>query len=219
MEVDEVDDCFLRGSFDFFVFTIPQTLFLFFILRLLFNCLFHHRISIWVRRYYFTGCAIVQTFLESSFAFFTYLFFSQMIISFSFNFTDKLILAGSILLYFVFLFFGISFYFLGNNRNGKSFGYFLYCYYRCFPALIFLTLKCGLRAFAIGAIHRLLHENYFIQIILLCVIEMIVITSAIILDKTSDIFLTKTMFCLTIFYHFSFIIFNLSLYFEYSYEG
>ena len=160
MEVDDVDDCFFRGMFQFFVFFLPQTLILCLVFRKVFNLLFNYKISILFRRFYFTPCVLIQMLVETNLAFFTYLIFKQIGVAFSFQFTDKIFLALSILIFGIFLVFSLCSYFIGNQIYGKGFGYFIYCYYRCFPAMGYITIKYILRGFLKGAIHHFFHEEY-----------------------------------------------------------
>ena len=53
MEVDNVDDSFFRGLFNFMIFSVPQTILLCIICKRIFFCLFKYQISIFFRRFYF----------------------------------------------------------------------------------------------------------------------------------------------------------------------
>ena len=157
---------------------------------------------------------VLQILIEGNVSFFTYIFFRQSFVSFSFNFTDKVFLGLSILIFFLVFLIGICFYFIFNEKYEKKMGYFIYCYYRSFPSLIFITFRHFFRSFFKGVIHSTLHQEYKTQIILLCLVEVSVIALAVWQEKKYKIFMTKSMFCLTVIYHFLYLILILTLYIE-----
>ena len=114
VEIDGVDDSFFRGIFAFAVFMIPQTLLLVFILKRIFCWIANFSISIYLRRYYFVTACVLQILIESNVSFFTYLFFRQMMVSFSFQVYDKLFLALSVTVFFFIMVSACCFYFLAN---------------------------------------------------------------------------------------------------------
>ena len=185
MEVDNVDDSFFRGLFNFMIFSVPQTILLCIVCKRIFSCLFNYRISILFRRFYFIECSIIQALLESNFSFFTYLFFKQMSVPFFFNFTDKVFLAGTVLLFFCMVIIACCFYFILNKYHGKGFGYFIYYYYRCFPAFVAISLKYFCRGFLKGCIHGLFYYDYQTEIILLSVLEVAILIVLVIIEKRS----------------------------------
>ena len=214
MKVDGVDDSFMRGIFKFVVFSLPVTLIITFLFQRLFFLLFKKKVSVYFRRYSFTACVLLQGLIEGNIPFFTYLFFRQSFVAFASKFLDKVFVAGAVVCFFVVISFVCCFYFLFYRYLKKKFGYFIYCYYRCLPSMVFLTIQRILRGVVRGVIHSCLHNQYKIEIVLLCVMEACLIVSAVWFEKKKKIFLTQLMFCLTLCYHFLFIILNLSLYVE-----
>ena len=156
--MDNVDDSYFRGIFAFTVFMIPQTIVLVFILKKIFCCISNFKFSIYLRRYHFMIACILQILIESNVSFFTYLFFRQMMVSFSFTIKDKVFLVLSNFIFFCIIISSCCFYFIGNYIYKKGFGYFLYCFYRCFPSFVFLTCRYFVSGFAKGVIHSVLHQ-------------------------------------------------------------
>ena len=214
VEMDGVDDSFLRGTFAFAVFMVPQTILLVFILKRVFHCVSAYGFSAYLRRFYFMGACVLQILLESNLSFFTYLFFRQMMVSFSFKAVDKAFLALSTVLFFCIMVSVCCFYFMANCAYKKGFGYFLYCFYRCFPSFVFLTCRYFVSGFAKGVIHSVLHQEYEKQMVLLCCVEAFVISVLIVAQQKCHICLTKSMYCLFLLYHFLFILLNVCLCFE-----
>ena len=218
MEVDDVDDSFARGTFSFVVFTVAQTLIQCLLLRKVFLWLSNYKISVYIRRFFFVGASMVQILVEGNISFLTYLFFKQALIPFSFSFMDKAFLALSYCLYFFIMVSLCAFYFICHELYRKNFGYFIYCLYRCFPTLVYLTIRFFIRGFLRGAIHSLLHNHYQTEIILLSALEAVMIIVTIAIEKKSEIFLTKAMFCFNLLYHFVFILINCLLLAEEAYK-
>ena len=213
-EVDDVDDNYFKGSFFFLALTVPQTIILSLVFYCIFRILFNYKISTFFRRYSFLGATIIQSLVETNIVFFSYIFFRQTLVSFSFNFNDKLFLALSVCLFFFIMIGSFCYYFIGNLIYEKKFGYFIHCFYRCFPTLLFLTFRFAFRGFAQGAIHSLLHNHYGCQILLLCLTDFFVILSGVVIQLKYEIFTSKTMYCLTLCYYFNFILFNIVIYCE-----
>ena len=204
----------MRGVFAFAIFVFPPILCLYCIFKGIFHCIHPYKISVYLRRYYFLSCALSQGLIEGNIPFFTYLFFRQCYLAFSFKFTDKIFIAIAIVLFFFVIIFVCCFYFIYNWYLEKKFGYFIYCFYRSLPAMVFLTFQLVMRGLVRGAIHSCLHNHYTTEIILLCVMEASIIVVAVWIEKKHKIFMTQLMFCLTLCYHFIFILINLSLYVE-----
>ena len=212
--MDGGDDNFLRGIFPIAIFVVIPTLCISFVLRRVFLCFFEYKFSVHIRRYFFISCELLQTLIEPNIAFLTYLLCRQSFLSFSFNFADKISLTVSLLLFFPVLIFACCFYFMFNRQLKKKFGYFIYCFKRCSPSMLYLTLRLILRGLLRGAIHGCLHENYFAEITLLCAMEASVVILTVWIEKTSKIFMNQQMFVLTILYHLMFILLNLTFYVE-----
>ena len=214
MEIDGVDDVFVRKIYSFLFFTIPQMLMLCGILKGIFLLLFNYKISVFFRRYSFVFPSSVQMLLEGNVAYFTFIAFNQMKVAFSFKFIDKLSIVVCVC-FFGFLFIGsICFYVICNQFYQKQFGYFLYCVFRCNSALCFLTVKFFTRGILRGAIHHFFFSQYGVEILLLCVVDSLIVLMGIVLEKMNAIFLTKTMFWAIILYHTNFVLINVSLYVE-----
>ena len=218
-EVDDVDDSFARSLFPCMVFLVPQTIILVLILNRIFTCIADKKYSVYIRRYFFVLPCVIQIVVENNMPFFTYIFFRQAMVAFSFNFTDKLFIAVAVVVFFLMMMAGICFYFLFDYLYKKRFGYFIYCFYRCFPSMVFLTFRMFVRGFARGVIHSTLHSNYWLAIVLLSALEVAVIVLAIWLEKKHKIFMTQTMFCLTLIYHFVFLLLNPLLFVEEMQKG
>ena len=110
-QVDQIDDHMVKNLFKFLVFTIPQTfVFISVCFRLFMYCI-NYRFSVYLRRFCF-GCCFLQIIFENNIAYFTYIFVNQTKILFAFNFTDKVFLAISVMIFFVVFLFGICFFFL-----------------------------------------------------------------------------------------------------------
>ena len=157
MEIDNVDDNFARGVFPFTVLTIVPTIVINVILYFIFKLLFKYKISVYFRRYYFLIPCLLQGLIEGNIQYFTYLFFRQSFVVFSFKFTDKIFIVLSVLFFFVILMVTCCFYFLFNYSLKKKFGYFIYCFYRTFPSMMFLTFRLVMKGFIRGVIHSCLH--------------------------------------------------------------
>lgn len=183
VEVDDVDDNFARGTFPFFLFLVPQTILMLFVLHRVFRCLSQYKVSVYFRRYFFLLACVVQILVEDNISFFSYLFFQQTFVAFSFKFTDKLFIAASVSMFLLVVLAACCFYFLCNEIYGKCFGYFIYCFYRIFPAFVFLTVRHFGRGLLRGAIHSCLHFHYRTEIIMLCGVEALVIVLAVWLEK------------------------------------
>ena len=213
-EIDGVDDSFARSMFPCLVFLVPQTILSVFIFNRIFACIRTKKISVYVRRYFFVLPCVIQIVVEGNIPFFTYIFFRQTMVAFAFKFADKLFIAGAVVVFFAILMAASCFYFLSNYHYKKRFGYFIYCFYRCFPSMVFLTFRMFVRGFARGVIHSTLHYDYWLAIVLLSVLEAAVIVLAVWLEKKYQIFMTQTMFCLMLIYHFVFLVLNPLLYVE-----
>ena len=120
MEIDGVDDNFMRGVFSFVLFSAIPTFVIVFIFHKVFLCLFNFKISVYLRRYFFWGCTLIQTLIEPNIAYFTYLFLRQSFLFFSFKFTDKIFLAGATLLFYPVLMFACCFFFFFNRKWKKK---------------------------------------------------------------------------------------------------
>ena len=72
----------------FLIFTIPQTLILVFAFDAIFKYAKNHYLSKFIRRYCFKA-VIIQMMFEGNISYFTFLFFNQMITSFSFKQLDR----------------------------------------------------------------------------------------------------------------------------------
>ena len=164
------------------------------------------------------GC-VIQILVEGNISFFTYVFFRQMFVSFSFNFYDKAFLAISVVAFFFIFIVTLVFYFIFNYQYGKKFSYFIYCFYRCFPSFVLLTFRNLVRGFLRGVIHSTLYSHYKTQTILICIVEVIVILLILWSEKKKKVFLTQSMFCLMLIYHFLFIVLNIVLYEEEKIKG
>ena len=213
-EIDEVDDSFVRSLFPCLVFLIPQTILIVFILNRIFARIRTNKASVYVRRYFFVLPCVIQIVVEGNIPFFTYIFFRQAMVAFAFKFADKVFIAGAVVVFFAMLLAASCFYFLGNYHYKKRFGYFIYCFYRCFPSMVFLTFRMFVRGFVRGVIHSTLHYNYWVAIVLLSILEATVIVLAVWLEKKYRIFMTQSMFCLVLMYHFVFLVLNPLFYVE-----
>ena len=213
-EVDDVDDSFARSLFPFFLFLIPQTIVLTLFLKAVFYCIYQKKISIYIRRYFFTAACLWQILIEGNIAYFTYIFFRQMMVGFSSKFVDKVFLGASIVAFGCILLIAFCSYLMFNKYYGKTFGYFIYCFYRSLPSMVLLTVRFFVRGFIRGVIHSTLHYKYGVAITLLCLLEGLVIATIIYLEKKYKVFINRTMFCVFLLYHFLLILFNLVIYGE-----
>ena len=114
VEIDGVDDSFIRGLFPCQVFLIPQTIIIVFIFNRIFACIRTKKISVYLRRYSFVVPCVIQIVVEGNTPFFTYIFFRQAMVAFSFKFVDKAFIAGAIVVFFFMLLAASCFYFLSN---------------------------------------------------------------------------------------------------------
>ena len=133
---------------------------------------------------------------------------------FAFKFIDKLSLALSVVFLGLVLILVVSFYALCNETYKKKFGYFIYCFYRSMPGILYITVKIFARGFLRGAIHHFFHHKYGLEMLLLSILDFLVLLFGILLESLYRIFLTKAMFWVMSLYHFTFIMINLSLYLE-----
>ena len=160
METDGVDDSFVRGIFPFVLFGVPPILVTTFIFYRLFQCLFNYKISSYVRRFYFVLPCLLQSLIEGNISFFTYIFFRQCFLAFSFKFLDKVFIATAFGFFFFVIMMACCFYFLGNRYYKKKFGYFIYCFYRTYPSMVYLSFQLVMRGIVRGVIHSCLHNYY-----------------------------------------------------------
>ena len=152
---------------------------------MLFRLTREYKISVLFRRFFFFNIALLQMLFEGNVAYFIYVCFGNMNMSFSFSFADKLALVFTVLFLFVLLVFSVIFYLLLGKYLMKQAGYFIYCFYRCLPAHFFLALRTFFRGCLRGAIHYFLYHHYEWEIICLTLVELIVLICAIIIEKRS----------------------------------
>ena len=113
-EVEDLDGSFFRSVTIFSLLTIPQTLALCLILKCIFELIRGHKISVFLRRYSFFLPNFLQIVLEPNISYFTYLFFNQAKIFFSFRFSDKIFLTFAVVFEFCVIMFSICFYYYIN---------------------------------------------------------------------------------------------------------
>ena len=211
MEIDGVDDSFVRAIFSFLIFGVPPILVATLFFRGIFKCLFKYQISVYLRRYFFILPCLLQGLIEGNIGFFTYVFFRQAFLAFSFKFADKLAIVMAVMFFFGVVMVACCFFLIFNHLLKKKIGYFIYCFYRTFPSMVYLNLQLVMRGIVRGVIHSCLHNHYEIEIVFLCLMEAAMIVLAIVIEKKSKIFMHQTMFMLSLCYHFLFILLNLTL--------
>ena len=142
----------------------------------------------------------------------------KKIILFAFSFYDKIAMGISIIFYFTVLFCSIAFYYVANVYLRKKMGYFIYCFYRCMPALTYIAVNFFFRGVVCGAIHHFFHNSYGKLILSLCIVEILMLIFTIAVEKMGKIFFTQSSFSLFLTYHFIMILLNCSLYIEEAYR-
>ena len=193
--------------------TVPQTILICLIMLLLFRFIRNYEISVFIRRYCFFS-NFFQIVLEPNIGFFTFIFFNQTKMFFSFAFLDKFWLCISVMVWGIVLLFCFCFYFLTDYLYKVQAGYFLHHYYRTFPGLVFLTFRMTVRGFLKGIIHSLFHENYPAIIICLSVLELLTFLLSLYTEYRYQVNLTRIQWMTSSIYHFLIILLNLGLYLE-----
>lgn len=204
--------------FSFFVYSLPINCASCLLLYFLFLATVKFKISQLFRKFYFFKATLLQTIFEGSISYFVYVCFGHLSMAFAFGFADKAALMLTVAFLWGLLAFSLTFYLLIGYFLGAKAYHFLYCMYRVHESYIFITAKMLLRNFVRGAIFFFLHDFYEIELLLLSAVELAVILAALALETRNRIFVSKTFYCLWLFYHFSFILLNTALHLTHVYE-
>lgn len=214
-EIENSSIILLDTAFSYFIYTIPLVIVTCIALDQIFRILSTRKISSYLRKYFFLKTTIIQTLLEGNIAYFTYVCFGNLNLSFSFYFVDKILIGTTVVFLWVIVLFSLIFYPLIGKYLKKRAGYFIYCVYRFNPGYYFIQIKLLLRNFMRGAIFYFLHSSYVAELFLLLGVEVMVLVITLILQQKQNIFISKSFYSMFLVYHFLFIFHNLSLYFGY----
>lgn len=211
MKVESYDGSFIRSTITFLVLTLPQMGLFCLIMNKAFDIIREYRISILLRPYSFFPSFLEMT-IEGNVGFFTYIFFNQMRMAFSFAYHDRLWLAFAVFSFFNVPIFVLSFYHFINLRYGKQAGYFIGNFYRTLPGLCFVTLRVLVRSCMQGAAHSLLHDNYDLMVVTLSCFEAVMLMLTLWAEYRYQVYITHTQCFLAAIYHLLMMLFNISLY-------
>ena len=143
--------------FPYFIYTIPLNIIACLILCALFLLLQQHKISQFLRKFYFIKSILLQTLIEGNLVYLVYVCFGHLSTAFHFRFADRLSLAFTVVFLWGIVLFSLTFYILVGRFLQSKACYFLYCYYRCTSGYFFITIKNLVRNFLRGATFYFLH--------------------------------------------------------------
>ena len=150
------NNLFLLNTLDYFVFQVPLTLLLIFLLNRLFHCLFQFEISSLLRHYSFWGI-ILELLIVGNIELFTFLALRNCHTVFSSDITTRLMQALMILMFFIVFvstFASYPWYYVQYQNLAK---YFLANMFRFPSSYVLMSVIYGVRPFLKGAIHALLY--------------------------------------------------------------
>ena len=151
-------ETFLPACWEFLTFNLLFVLVSFFILRCGFNLLFNYRISILFRAYS-SFVFLAPLLLDGNLQYFCFLLFSQVTMTFSFNFRDKMINVLNLLVYFLVIWFSVVSCFLAYYFNKKLAKYILGNWRTRINGLLTYSLTNAGRMLVFGAVHSLLRSH------------------------------------------------------------
>lgn len=148
-----------------------------------------------LHKFYFIKATFLQTIFEGNLSYFVYACFNNLSVPFSFNYADRLALSLTITFFFVVILFSFTFYYLICEFLQMHASYFMFgvswSRYDCY----LITIKNLLRNFTRGAIFYFMQEMFTYELLLLGLVEIIVVSSALALQRVGRIFVSKLFFC------------------------
>lgn len=147
----------------------------------MFRLLNRYNVSRYLRSFYFIKSVIIQSCIDGNQAYFFYVCFSHLSYPFAITIIDKFCLVLTLLFLLFLVLFSLTYYFLLGEFLKKESCYFIFCLYRFTPSYLMLTIKFSVRSMLQGVIHFFFYYHYGTEIILLCLVEVAVILTILIL--------------------------------------
>ena len=175
VNVEGTSSVLLDSNFAFLIYTAPQNILFSLALFFLFHLLKEHRVSKFIRKFYFLKTTLVLVLWESNFTYFLYVCFSHLRHPFCFNFADKVSAAFTVVFLCTLLLFSFCFYLLISEYLGKKAGHFSEVTYRESAGFWYKTLQLSIRNLLRAVVFCFFQYNYAHQLALLSLVECFVL--------------------------------------------